>query len=161
MRGGTGKGCFLMITYEKASREQLPTVLKMRRECCACVFGRDESEFDGEFTRVSEKYFSGGDQTTVLAFDGEKAVGCATLCYITVMPTLDHPTGKRAHIMNVYVNPNYRRRGIARQMMSILLNGAKERCVTYVSLDATEDGAPLYKSLGFGASKEHMGMMIK
>ncbi|MCM1165449.1 MAG: GNAT family N-acetyltransferase [Lachnospiraceae bacterium] len=149
-----------MITYEKACPEQLQTVLKMRRECCACVFGKDESEFGGEFTRLSEEFFAHGDQTTVLAFDGGRAVGCATICYIMLMPTLDCPSGKRAHIMNVYVNAEHRRQGVARRMMNMLLGEAGERGVTYVSLDATEDGARLYKALGFEFSEENMGLNL-
>lgn len=147
-----------MITYKKADLSLLDTVLKMRRETCACIFRKDESDFEGEFTRISEEFFRSGDQTTVLAYDGERAVGCATICYITLMPTFDHPTGRRAHIMNVYTNADYRRLGIARQMMSMLLDEAKERDVTYVSLDATENGRLLYKSLGFGENKENMGI---
>lgn len=149
-----------MITYKKADIGLLDTVLKMRRETCACVFGKDESEFEGEFTRISREYFTNGDQTTVLAFDGEKAVGCATVCYITLMPTFDHPTGKRAHIMNVYTNADYRRRGIARQMITMLLDEARERGATYVSLDATKSGKPLYTSLGFGGNEENMGLNL-
>lgn len=149
-----------MITYKKADFELIDMVLKMRRETCACVSGKDESEFEGEFTRLSEEFFEHGDQTTVLAFDGERAVGCATICYITVMPTADHPSGKRAHIMNVYTNAEYRRRGIARQIVTMLLGEARERGVTYVSLDATENGRPLYTSLGFSGNKENMGLNL-
>lgn len=155
-----------MITYKIASSDEFEIVLKMRRECCACVFGRDESAFDGEFMRISREYFANSDQTTVLAFDGEKAeaapraVGCATMCYITLMPTLDHPTGKRAHVMNVYTNPNYRRLGIGRKMMEMLIDEARERGVTHISLDATPDGAKLYKSLGFKYSNENMEIIL-
>lgn len=149
-----------MITYKKASPETLDTVVKIRRECCACVFSKDESEFDGEFTRISEDYFKNGNQTTVLAFDGEKAVGCATMCYIMLMPTEEHPTGKRGHVMNVYTNPSYRRQGIGRQMMQMLIDEAKERGITHISLDATPDGAKLYKSLGFVYSKENMEIVL-
>lgn len=150
----------MKITYEKATPKMLEIVLKMRRECCACVFGKDESEFDGEFTRISREYFSDADQTTVLAFDGEKAVGCATMCYITLMPTEEHPTGKRGHVMNVYTNPDYRRQGIGRKMMEMLIDEAKERGVTHISLDASPDGAKLYKSLGFAYSKENMEITL-
>lgn len=149
-----------MITYKKADLSLLDTVLKMRRETCACVFGKDESEFEGEFTRISREYFTNGDQTTVLAFDGEKAVGCATVCYITLIPTFDHPTGKRAHIMNAYTNADHRRQGIARQMITMLIDEARERGATYVSLDATENGRPLYTSLGFALNGENMGLSL-
>lgn len=150
----------MIITYKKAHSEDLDVVLNMRREMLAVINGKDESEFEGEFTRLSAEYFTNGNQTTVLAFNGEKAVGCATMCYITLMPTFDHPTGKRAHIMNVYTNADYRRQGIARQMLTMLMDEARERGVTYVSLDATENGRPLYKSLGFDENEENMGLNL-
>ena len=62
--------------------------------------------------------------------------------------------------MNVYTNADYRRRGIARQMVTMLLNNAKECGVSYVSLDATENGRPLYASLGFAPNDENMGLNL-
>lgn len=146
-----------MIAYRKADAPLLDTALKLRVELLSGIYGKPNTYFEGEFTRLSEEFFKSGDQTTVLAFDGERAVGCATVCYFTVMPTVDHPTGKRAHIMNVYTNAEYRRRGIARQMLTMLLDEARERGATYASLDATENGRPLYTALGFSANEENMG----
>lgn len=147
-----------MIVYEKASAKRLRDVVKIRVEMLG--FMHPEADLEGEFTRLSEEFFANGEQTTVLAYDSEKAVGCATLCYITVMPTFDHQTGKRAHLMNVYTNADYRRQGIARKMVSTLLDEAKEKGVTYVSLDTTKSGEPLYKSLGFDYSEETMGLNL-
>lgn len=149
-----------MIVYKKVNAQLLEAALKIRREMLGIIYGRDESEFEGEFTRLSAEYFTHGDQTTVLAFDGELAVGCATICYITLMPTFDHPSGKRAHLMNVYTKESYRRRGIARCMVTALIDEARERGASYVSLDATENGRPLYKTLGFKENEENMGISI-
>lgn len=149
-----------MIEYKKVTAELLETALKLRREMLGIIYGKDESEFEGEFTRLSEEFFKNGDQTTVLAYDGDKPVGCATICYITLMPTNDHPAGKRAHIMNVYTNASYRRQGIARKMVTTLLDEAKARGVTYISLDATENGRPLYTTLGFKENEENMGINL-
>jgi len=51
-------------------------------------------------TVPSKKYVKNSFQTTLLAVDNA-VIGCATICYIKIMPTFDHPSGKRAHIMNV------------------------------------------------------------
>ncbi|MDE7363148.1 MAG: GNAT family N-acetyltransferase [Oscillospiraceae bacterium] len=150
-----------MITYEKAAPKNIGDFIKLRVELLCGIYNKPESAFEGEFTQLSEEFFKSGDQTTVLAFDGERAIGCATICYITLMPTVDHPTGKRAHIMNVYTNADYRRQGIARQMITMLLDEARERGVTYVSLDATENGRPLYTTLGFNGNEENMGLNLQ
>ncbi|MDE7230621.1 MAG: GNAT family N-acetyltransferase [Oscillospiraceae bacterium] len=149
-----------MARIEKVNTELIPMALELRREMLGIIYERDEGSFEGEFSDLTEDFFKSGDQTTVLAFDAQTPIGCATICYITLMPTVDHPYGKRAHIMNVYVRKKYRRRGIAREMLSFILEEAKRRGISYVSLDATESGRPLYKSLGFGENHENMGVTL-
>ena len=58
--------------------------------------------------------------------------------------------------MNVYALPEYRRQGIARNMECALIDEAAGRGVTEISLDATEAGRTLYRSLGFADSTECM-----
>lgn len=149
-----------MAEIIKAGAEQLEEVLALRREVLAAVNGRSEDSISGEIMKYSREYFSSGDQTTVLAYDGETAVGCATICYVSLMPTFDHPTGRRAHIMNVYMRDGYRRQGIAGQMLNVILEEARERGVTYVDLDATDMGKRLYETLGFSSSEEYMGLNL-
>ena len=83
-------------------------------------------------------------------------LGCASMCYVELMPTFSHPAGKRAHLMNVWTDPSRRREGIAARMVSMLIEEAWKRGVTEISLDATEAGKPLYRKLGFHGSEEHM-----
>lgn len=116
--------------------------------------------FDEAFVRRTADYLEAGEQTTLLAMDGEKAVGCATICYMTWIPTLSHPTGRRAHLMNVYTAPDYRRQGWARKLVEMLINEAKRQGVTEISLDATEAGRPLYESLGFRLNDEGMTIVF-
>lgn len=146
------------ITVKIAKKSDLPTVIAIRMEMLSAV--NAGKSFDEDFRERSRDYFTNGAQTTVLAFDGENAVGCATICYVQVMPTYSHPTGNRAHIMNVYVREEFRRRGIAREMMKMLLDEAKSRGVSQITLDATESGRPLYQSLGFSSSEEFMELIF-
>lgn len=104
----------------------------------------------------SRDYFLSGDHLTVLAIDGDDVIGCASMSFIRIMPTFDHPTGKRAHLMNVYTRNEYRRQGIARRMVQLLIEESWKAGVTEISLDATESGRPLYESLGFTDSTECM-----
>ena len=66
-------------------------------------------------TDFSRDYFLSGNQTTVLAYEDGLLAGCASVSYVTVMPTFDHPTGRRVHLMNVNVRKNFRRKGIAQK----------------------------------------------
>lgn len=145
-----------MVKYEvkTAAESDIEVVLALRFEMLGVV--NEGAEFDEAFRRRTREYFTSGKQTTVLAYCSGEAVGCATICYLTVMPTYSHQSGNRAHIMNVYVRKEHRRQGLARKMMEVLLDEAKSRGVTSVTLDSTESGKPLYKALGFSGSEEYM-----
>lgn len=116
----------------------------------------DDYIFDDELVTNSRRYFLEGDQTTVVAVDDGRCVACASMSYIEIMPTFSHPSGKRAHLMNVYTEKHYRRRGIARRLVNMLIEDACVHGATEISLDATESGRPLYESVGFKASEECM-----
>lgn len=150
------------IIYRKTTKADMKILMKLRLEMLREVNGLSgEYEYDENFIFESRRYFESGEQTTVIASDGETLVGCASLSYTWIMPTFSYPTGNRAHLMNVYTRADYRRRGISKKMVEILIDEAKENGVTEISLDATEMGRPLYESLGFKASDSCMVMDLE
>jgi GNAT superfamily N-acetyltransferase len=61
---------------------------------------------------------------------------------------------RRATILNVYTDPEYRRRGIARQLMETMISWCKQQGFARVTLHASAHGRRLYESLGFVDSNE-------
>jgi len=61
---------------------------------------------------------------------------------------------RHGYVYNVYVAPDYRRRGLARQIMERILELAKEQGITTVKLNASQFGRPLYESMGFTNTTE-------
>ncbi|MCR5201297.1 MAG: GNAT family N-acetyltransferase [Saccharofermentans sp.] len=146
-----------MIEYRIATDKDIELMMQSRLEMLRVVNNlSDDYEYSKDIVNNSREYFLHGDQTTVLVLDGDKVIGCASMSYITIMPTFSHPSGKRAHLMNVYTNPSYRRQGIARKMVNMLIDDAWSKGATEISLDATKLGRPLYESMGFIDSNECM-----
>ena len=146
-----------MIEYRIATDKDIELMIRSRLEMLRVVNNlSDDYEYSEDIVNNSREYFLNGDQTTVLVLDGDKVIGCASMSYMTIMPTFSHPTGKRAHLMNVYTNPSYRRQGIARKMVNMLIDDAWSKGATEISLDATKLGRPLYESMGFIDSNECM-----
>ena len=74
---------------------------------------------------------------------------CATVDELLVGTTTTTVYGNElAWIGMVLVDPEYRRRGIAKQLMRAALDYLSERVAT-VKLDATPEGQPVYEHLGF------------
>lgn len=150
------------MEIRKANSNDIETLMNIRLEMLRVVNNLNaEAVFDEDLVDCSREYFLHGDQTTVLAIDEGKAIGCATISYINIMPTFDHPTGKRSHLMNVYTNKAYRRQGIGKKMVTMLIEEAREKGCTEVSLDATEQGRFLYTQLGFTANECGMLLSLK
>jgi GNAT superfamily N-acetyltransferase len=57
-------------------------------------------------------------------------------------------------LVNVYTEPQWRRRGIARQLVIALMQWASDKGADQLVLHASDAGRPLYESLGFAATNE-------
>jgi GNAT superfamily N-acetyltransferase len=66
----------------------------------------------------------------------------------------------RANILNVYTEPEHRRKGLARRLMDEALAWCRANQVRTVILHASAAGRPLYESMGFEATNE-MRMTLK
>lgn len=61
---------------------------------------------------------------------------------------------QRAMILNVYVERDYRRRGVAKSLMETMIAWCREQKFAVIGLHATEEGRPLYEKLGFRPTNE-------
>jgi len=57
-------------------------------------------------------------------------------------------------VVNVYTEPAFRRSGLARALMLVLMEWARSQGFDRVLLHASDEGRPLYASLGFIATNE-------
>lgn len=100
----------MILKYIVASKDDMELLMQIRLEMLRVVNKLPSDYlFCDELVKKSREYFENGNQTTVLAVDKNVVVGCATICYIEMMPTFSHVTGKRAHLMNVYTKLEYRK----------------------------------------------------
>jgi GNAT superfamily N-acetyltransferase len=63
-------------------------------------------------------------------------------------------TGRRAYLMNVYTEPHWRKRGLARTLVRVALDWSREQGLRTALLNASSAGRPVYESLGFRPSGE-------
>ena len=62
--------------------------------------------------------------------------------------------GPEAIVLNVYVEPAWRRRGVADALMRAVLDGLARRGIRRIVLHASDQGRRLYERLGFVATNE-------
>ena len=66
----------------------------------------------------------------------------------------DLELGPEAIVLNVYVEPDWRRRGVADALMRALLSALAARGIRRVVLHASDEGRRLYERLGFLPTNE-------
>lgn len=62
----------------------------------------------------------------------------------------------RGYILNVWTDPEHRRRGIARDLMATVMSEARRRDIRVLTLHASDEGRQVYEKLGFRVSREMM-----
>ncbi len=137
-----------MISLRKAT--SLDELMKWREEVIKNVFGITP---DAELLDANREYFAihvpeGSHVALVAEEDGEDC-GCGAVCFTDEMPSPDNPSGRCGYLMNIYVREAFRNKGIAHHIVSALIEEAKKRGCGKIYLEATEDGKPVYYSLGF------------
>jgi ribosomal protein S18 acetylase RimI-like enzyme len=112
-------------------------------------------EMEARFTDWVKPRIERGEYKGWLVTDesGEIIAG-AGLWLIDTPPHAVDPYGRRGNILNVYTHPSFRRQGLARRLMNIILDWCRENQIGNLSLQASNDGRALYESLGFKSTNE-------
>jgi GNAT superfamily N-acetyltransferase len=145
------------LTIREAVPRDIPEILRQRRRMYEDMNYKDPSALDAMATACVSylsKAMADGSFRAWLACDGNRVVGGGA---VIITPWLAHPYDlecRRATILNVYTEPEYRRRGIARQLMQAMIDWCRSDCLSRVTLHASDDGRHLYESLGFEPSNE-------
>lgn len=140
------------MVVEKADKGDVDELVELR----IAYLSEDDGPLDHSVVERIERglpgyYFEhlGRDLHAYVIREGGSIVSCALLLVTEKPMSPAFITGKTGTVLNVYTRPESRRKGCARQLMESLLRDAQEMDLSVVELKATEDGYPLYLSVGF------------
>jgi GNAT superfamily N-acetyltransferase len=90
-----------------------------------------------------------------MAEAGGAIIGGIGLMLLDWPPHPFHPaSSQRGYILNVFVEPAWRRHGLATQLMQRADEEFRRRGINYIVLHASKQGRPVYERLGWLASSE-------
>jgi GNAT superfamily N-acetyltransferase len=153
-----------MIDYRTAILTDIDDLISLRmvflKEVESVYNPKYESEVNSSFSKYLQETIPAESYVSWLAVKDGKIVATSGLSFNTVPPSYGNHTGKEAYIMNMYTIPEYRRKGIARNLFVKTLEEAKKRGVGKIRLHATEKGRPLYLKYGFEERGDEMVLFL-
>lgn len=140
-----------------ATVADLDVILRQRREMFREMGGHYQDQID-LFENASQRYFQSALQDgSYIGLLGEIGGNVIAGGGVVIAPWPGSPLNfspRRAWILNIYVEPEYRRQGLARTTAEALISWCRENGFQSVALHASEYGRSLYEKLGFSPTNE-------
>ncbi len=147
-----------MLETRAATVEDAATITHHRRRMFVDAGRLDSPVLDvmaQNFEPWVKSMIAGGKYLGWLTQDEGRVVAGAGLLLLDWPPhPLDPHSTQRGYLLNVYVEPEYRRKRLASKLIELALAEARRRKIRVVALHSTEEGRPLYESTGFRRTNE-------
>lgn len=146
------------VELREATPADLAVIMRHRRRMFEDMGHRDPTALDA-MERVSEPVIRRGLETGLYRgwlarAPGREVVAGGGVLLVEFPCQPGDPSPRRAWILNVYTEPPYRRRGLARRLMEVAIAWCREQGLGSVYLHASEEGRPLYEALDFAPTNE-------
>ena len=151
------------ISYKKLSPIELDIFINMRITQLTEEYvssGRTvptDVDLQAALKDYYDRHLADGTFVSWLAFDGDKIIGTSGMSFVEKPPYFGCPTGKLGLLSSMYTNPDYRRMGIAKELLNRVVEEAKAYGCGAVHITASDMGVKLYTSYGF----EHNGNFMQ
>lgn len=84
-----------------------------------------------------------------LALENDKIIGTSGMSFVEKPPYFGCPNGRVGLLSSMYTEPSYRRKGIAKELLTRVINEARLYGCGTVQITASDKGRLLYTDFGF------------
>ena len=139
----------MAIQYKKLTKRDLETFIDMRIAQLREEGAREEIDLKPALRDYYDRHMLDGTFVSWLAFDGDKIVGTSGMSFVEKPPYFGCPSGKVGLLSSMYTARDHRRQGIARELLSRVVDEAREYGCGMVQITASDMGVMLYADFGF------------
>jgi len=147
-----------------ATLNDIPILIELRKQQLIDEGLPPITNIDMNIDRQLSDYFTatisdGSFISWVMENDGE-IIATSGLCFYSLPPNYSNPTGRTAYITNMYTKPEYRRKGIAAELLNMVIDEAKSRGYKVIRLHTSEYGKSIYERAGFTNTDGYMALRL-
>jgi len=145
------------MVVREARPDELAIVIRHRRRMYEDMGYTNPVQL-GEMERASTQFF--GDHFAAGTYRGwfidvdNRVVAGGGVLVLPFQPQIGITRPERPWIVNMFTEPEYRRRGLARLLVEEMVKWCRRESFPVVTLHASDEGRPVYTAMGFVPSNE-------
>ena len=142
----------MAIEYRKLTENDLTTFIEIRIEQLREEGAKEDIDLRPNLIDYYKRHLADGTFVSWLVIDSAasgKIVGTSGMSFVEKPPYFSCPSGRIGLLSSMFTDKNYRRMGIARELLTRVVNEAKAYGCGYVQITASDMGVLLYTSFGF------------
>jgi GNAT superfamily N-acetyltransferase len=144
------------IEYRKLSEKELDAFIEMRINQLREEGAKEDIDLKPALLDYYKRHMKDGTFVSWLASDGNNIIGTSGMSFVEKPPYFGCPSGKIGLLSSMFTNPNYRRKGIAKELLSRVINEAKQYGCGTIQITASDMGVKLYTDFGFEHNSNFM-----
>lgn len=137
------------IEYKRLTEKELDIFIVMRINQLREEGAKEEIDLAPALKQYYMRHMADGTFVSWLAFDGDRIIGTSGMSFVEKPPYFGCPSGKIGLLSSMFTHPDYRRKGIAKELLSRVVNEAKAFGCGTVQITASDMGVKLYSDFGF------------
>ena len=139
----------MALEYKRLTEKELDIFINMRINQLREEGAEEEIDLKPALMDYYIRHLADGTFVSWLAVDGEKIIGTSGMSFVEKPPYFGCPSGRMGLLSSMFTDPNYRRRGIARELLDRVVEEAREYGCGTIQITASDLGVKLYTAYGF------------
>ena len=135
--------------YKRLTEKELDTFIAMRITQLREEGATEKIDLVPALKDYYHRHMADGTFVSWLALDGDEIIGTSGMSFVEKPPYFGCPSGKLGLLSSMFTNPAYRRKGIARELLSRVIADARDYGCGTVQITASDMGVKLYTDFGF------------
>ena len=117
--------------------------------CCVRENAKEDIDLKPALKDYYSRHMTEGTFVSWIAVDGNKIIGTSGMSFVEKPPYFSCPSGKIGLLSSMFTEPDYRRMGIAKELLHRVIEEARKYGCGSIQITASDMGVKLYKAYGF------------
>ena len=140
---------FMAVEYQRLTENELETFIRMRIGQLREEGAKEDIDLAPALRDYYRRHMADGTFVSWLAVENGKIIGTSGMSFVEKPPYFGCPSGRMGLLSSMFTDRDYRRRGIAKELLSRVVEEARRYGCGAVWITASDMGVKLYDDFGF------------